>query len=159
MVEIAGLARVTVMVRDAEGAYAPPSQSEQPTSVLTNIWEQLQRALTSRDHLRAVLPSTIPDGQGDQRHQADLPRLRDGRGSIILKTGPGSFVERESAPLDPPGVFGTSVSLLAPLPQPSATMNWWLVTPNAMAFENIAFTRPVALQGNVVGSSYSSVLC
>lgn len=107
---------------------------------------KLQRALTSRDHLRAVLPSTIPDGQGDQRHQADLPRLRDGRGSIILKTGPGSFVERESAPLDPPGVFGTSVSLLAPLPQPSATMNWWLVTPNAMAFENIAFTRPVALQ-------------
>ncbi|EED80975.1 predicted protein, partial [Postia placenta Mad-698-R] len=92
-------------------------------------------------------PSTIPvadDGQGDQRHQADLPCHRDGRGSIILKTGPGSFVERESAPLDPPGVFATSVSLLAPLPQPSATMNWWLVTPNAMAFENIAFTRPVA---------------
>ena len=33
---------------------------------------------------------------------------------------------------------------LAPLPAPPATVQWWLVTPSPMEFENIGFSRPVA---------------
>lgn len=133
----------------------PHSQSEQPISVPADIWEQLQRASTSRNRPQAVLLSAFPngaqdlvadDGQGSQQNQFDLLCPRDGCGSVILKACAGSLVERESVPLDPSEVSGMSASPLAPLPPPPATMNWWLVTPNAMAFENIGFTRPVTLQ-------------
>ena len=33
---------------------------------------------------------------------------------------------------------------LAPLPAPPATVQWWLVTPSPMEFENVGFSRPVA---------------
>ena len=32
---------------------------------------------------------------------------------------------------------------LDPLPAPPATVQWWLVTPSPMAFENVGFSRPV----------------
>jgi hypothetical protein len=36
--------------------------------------------------------------------------------------------------------------LLAALPEPPGTTQWWLITPSPMAFENIGFSRPVASQ-------------
>lgn len=32
---------------------------------------------------------------------------------------------------------------LPPLPDPPQTVQWWLITPSPMEFENVGFTRPV----------------
>ncbi|KAF9804962.1 hypothetical protein IEO21_09266 [Rhodonia placenta] len=76
----------------------------------------------------------------------------------MLMACAGSLVKYESVPLDSLVVSGASVSPLAPLQPPPATVNLWLVTPNAMEFENIAFRRPVAPQGSVVRSLYAGVI-
>lgn len=41
---------------------------------------------------------------------------------------------------------------LGPLPAPPATVQWWLVTPSPMEFENIGFSRPVVRTGNNAGT-------
>ena len=41
---------------------------------------------------------------------------------------------------------------LDPLPAPPATVQWWLVTPSPMEFENIGFSRPVTRAGDNAGT-------
>ena len=76
----------------------------------------------------------------------DLLCPRPGCGSIILKNGVASLVERQSIQIEPSTAQG-SHPILAPLPEPSTLAKWWRVAPNAMAFENIGFLRPVLFSG------------
>lgn len=47
--------------------------------------------------------------------------------------------------------------LLAELPGPPATTQWWLVRPSPMSFENIGFSKAVAgMQGMVYGAQARS---
>ncbi|KIJ98946.1 hypothetical protein K443DRAFT_50899, partial [Laccaria amethystina LaAM-08-1] len=71
----------------------------------------------------------------------DLLCPRNGCGSVILKSGAGSWVERASVQLD-----NQDNPFFQVLPTPPATAQWWLVTPSPMTFENIGFTRPVVPQ-------------
>ena len=83
--------------------------------------------------------------QGLPSNKYDLLCPRLGCGSVILKNGVATLVERESVHLEPAGSQGT----LAPLPEPPATLHWWRVTPNAMAFENIGFSKTIARESGM----------
>jgi len=129
---------------------SPPSAPVEPPTMPAGIWEQLQLASTSRKRPQAQLLVAFPngaqdlvsdDGQGTLKNKYDILCPRDGCGSVILTSGAASLVERASVQLDQPG--NTSASPLAPLPPPPVTINWWLVTPNVMTFENIGFTNSI----------------
>lgn len=137
---------------------AQPSTSDAvaPPSVPAGIWEALQRAATSRNRLVGRALASFPngaqdlvvdDGEGLLQNKYDLLCPREGCGSVILKNGVGSLVERASVVFEPPAHAATG--LLPPLPTPPGTANWWLVRPNAMAFENIGFSKGVVADGKV----------
>ncbi|KAJ6466947.1 acyl-CoA N-acyltransferase [Mycena sanguinolenta] len=75
----------------------------------------------------------------------DLLCPRSNCGSVILKRGVAKFTEAPSVQLEPPS--NPSNPLLPTLPQPPAAAQWWLVTPSAMEFENIGFSRAVETLG------------
>ncbi|CAL1711100.1 unnamed protein product [Somion occarium] len=141
---------------------SPPSQALPP-----GIWEALQRASTSRNRPVARRLSSLPNGLDDVSELAtdtsvsvnkvDLLCPRDGCGSIILKNGVATLVEKESVQLEPPE---RQNPLLHPLPTPGAPLlKWWRVTPNAMAFENIGFSKPVGSQVSPNGKKLQLLLC
>ncbi|KAJ7071354.1 Mss4-like protein [Mycena amicta] len=71
----------------------------------------------------------------------DLLCPRPGCGSVILRTGVGKLIsDRPSVQMTPPGQTQES-SLLPPLPEPPALVDWWLVGPSPMEFENVGFTH------------------
>ncbi len=120
----------------------PPTQTQ---SLPPGLWEALQRS-SSRSVPSARLLPSFPRGIEDvcdPNNKYDLLCPRSGCGSIILKNGVASLVERESVQLEPAGIQ----SPLAPLPAPPAHTQWWRITPNAMAFENIGFSRAIVAQG------------
>ncbi|GJE98228.1 acyl-CoA N-acyltransferase [Phanerochaete sordida] len=129
-------------------ASQPPQQQQQQQAVPAGLWEALQRSST-RQPPAAQLLAAYPGGIDDVVEQAssssalankvDLLCPRPGCGSIILKNGVATLVERESVQLEPAAAQGG----LEPLPAPPATLRWWRVTPNAMAFENIGFSKTV----------------
>jgi len=111
-----------------------------------------------------IAPGPSPDGHTFQETKLDLTLSDDGvltnkydllcpRGcrSVILKRGVGQLVERSGIEMDSPDHPVDPV--LAPLPVPPATVQWWLVTPSPMAFENVGFSRPVARTGEASASS------
>ncbi|KAF7377690.1 Acyl-CoA N-acyltransferase [Mycena sanguinolenta] len=75
----------------------------------------------------------------------DLLCPRSSCGSVILKRGVAKYTEAPSVQLEPPN--NPSNPLLPALPQPPAATQWWLVTPSAMEFENIGFSRAVESLG------------
>ncbi|KAG1733881.1 Mss4-like protein [Suillus paluster] len=102
----------------------------------------------------AVVRSQDTD-PGALTHKFDLLCPRSGCGSIILKAGVGQWVESASVELDL-----TKEPLhpdLPALPTPPATVQWWLVTPSMMEFENIGFTRPV--RQDVAAKSLKLLIC
>ncbi|PCH38955.1 Mss4-like protein [Wolfiporia cocos MD-104 SS10] len=138
------------MRRVLKPAPEPAVPPQQPGTVPAGLWEALQRASGARTRPQALAITAFPngaqdlvadDGKGTLANKFDLLCPREGCGSVILKNGVASLVERASVQLDPPQ--SAAGSPLAPLPTPPSTMNWWLVTPNAMMFENIGFTRAV----------------
>ncbi|KAH9923499.1 uncharacterized protein B0H18DRAFT_1014818 [Fomitopsis serialis] len=80
----------------------------------------------------------VDDGQGALRNKSDLLCPREGCGSVILKDGVASLVERASVQMDP--LEHTAMSLLPPLPTP----------------RNIGFSKVVLLDG---GSSRLLLSC
>lgn len=124
------------------------SQQQQPQAIPAGLWEALQRSSTRKPPTAQLLGS-YPGGINDVVEQSssssaltnkvDLLCPRPGCGSIILKNGVASQVERESLQLEPV----SSQSALEPLPAPPATLKWWRITPNAMAFENIGFSKTI----------------
>lgn len=128
----------------------PPQQQQ-----LAGILEALQhgsgnrnkpppRALAQFDD-GGIMDVITPDGQraGVSVNKYDLTCPRPGCGSVILKKGIATWVERSSVQMEPPG--GPKHALLPMLPDPPETTHWWLVTPSPMAFENIGFTRPISI--------------
>lgn len=113
------------------------------------LWDALQRSSTSRTRPAARLLPSFSNGVQDltaegSTNKHDLLCPREGCGSIILKAQVAALVEQASAQLEPAGRENPH---LASLPTPPASTNWWRVTPNAMAFENVGFSRPVGSQG------------
>lgn len=120
------------------------------------LWEALQKSSTGRSRPAARLLPSFPSGVQDvtaegSTNKHDLLCPRDGCGSVILKANVATLVERESAQLEPAGRENPH---LASLPPPPASTHWWRVTPNAMAFENVGFSRPVGSQGVFSSSQY-----
>lgn len=123
-------------------------------SIPPNIWEALQRATTSRAVPEArLLPSFARGieevsesaaGSSVATNKHDLLCPRQGCGSIILKDNVATLVERESVVLEPANMHN---SPLPPMPTPPALQKWWRVTPNAMAFENIGFSKSIESHG------------
>ncbi|KAI0659152.1 acyl-CoA N-acyltransferase [Cubamyces menziesii] len=141
----------------ASGRQPLAQSSSEPQGLPAGLWEALQRSAT-RTRPAARLLSSFPnavqdvvadiktdgtDGAPTNKH--DLLCPRPGCGSVILKGGVASWVERESMQLDASGQ--TLPDYIGALPVPPATAQWWLVKPNAMAFENIGFSRAVQMTG------------
>ena len=135
---------------------APPDALDQTQTqqLPAGLWEALARSSTRTRPVPRLLPSfaravedvTVTDASnGSPTNTYDLLCPRHGCGSIILKAGVAKWVERGSVQLEPPG--SAIPECLGALPAPPATAQWWLVTPNAMAFENIGFSRPVQATG------------
>lgn len=129
-----------------------PVPQQQQQAVPAGLWESLQRSST-RKPPTAQLLMAYPNGIDDVTEQppsspaftnkVDLLCPRPGCGSIILKNDIATLVERESLQLEP----ATAQSILEPLPAPPVALKWWRVTPNAMAFENIGFSKTVFREG------------
>ncbi|KZT03612.1 acyl-CoA N-acyltransferase [Laetiporus sulphureus 93-53] len=122
----------------------------QPPTIPAGLWEALQQSTNSRSRPIGLALTAFPNGvqdvvtdngQGTLANNSDLLCPRAGCGSIILKKGVASLVERASVQLESPE--SAAHSPLASLPPPPETMNWWLVRPNAMAFENVGFSKAV----------------
>lgn len=129
-----------------------PALPAQTPAIPPGLWEALQRSSTRAPPKGQLLPS-FARGIDDVAEQSptssartnkvDLLCPREGCGSIILKSDVATLVERESLQLEPAG----GQSILAPLPSPPQTLQWWKVTPNAMAFENIGFSKTILREG------------
>ncbi|KAF5381611.1 hypothetical protein D9615_005428 [Tricholomella constricta] len=147
-----------------------PSSNPEPNPVQqvpAGIWDALQRA-SSAPRPTALPFSAFPGGTLDlvEPHSSKLgasvnkydllcPRIKCG--SIILKRGVGQWVERASVQMEPGSL--PSDSILAALPAPPETCQWWLITPSPMEFENIGFSRPVQhLQQNSTGVAEDETL-
>ncbi|KAN0082664.1 Mss4-like protein [Tylopilus felleus] len=97
--------------------------------------------------LDLTLPHASEDGVLANKYDLLCPR---GCRSVILKRGVGQLVERSGIEMDSPDHAVDPA--LGPLPAPPATVQWWLVTPSPMEFENIGFSRPVVRTGNNAAS-------
>ncbi|KAH0828627.1 Mss4-like protein [Lanmaoa asiatica] len=85
-----------------------------------------------------TLPHESEEGVLTNKYDLLCPR---GCRSVILKRGVGKLVERSGIEMDSPG--HPVDPALALLPAPPATVQWWLVTPSPMEFENVGFSRSV----------------
>ncbi|KAF9223209.1 Mss4-like protein [Gyrodon lividus] len=123
------------------------SPNIQPQSFPPGILQALQalasqKATDGRTFQEMTLDLTKPheseDGVLTNKYDLLCPR---GCRSVILKSGVGKWVERSgaTAEMNTPGLD----PILAPLPAAPATVQWWLVTPSPLAFENIGFSLPV----------------
>ncbi|OBZ77712.1 putative N-acetyltransferase C9.02c [Grifola frondosa] len=124
---------------------ASPTEVQPPTQgVPAGLWEALQRSnarLKPTPRLLSTFPGGVQDivsdlggeGAGSLTNRFDLLCPRVGCASTILKSGVARWVERASVQLEPPGHPVSSP--LAALPTPPATMQWWLVTPNARSLK------------------------
>ncbi|KAH9950740.1 acyl-CoA N-acyltransferase [Amylocystis lapponica] len=141
-----------------------PAPSEAEPSVPPGLWEALQRS-SARSRPRGRLLATFPNGLADVSERTegggpatnafDLLCPREGCGSVLLKAGVAGLTERESVRLEPPEFAHGS---LPRLPAPPAPMQWWRVVPNAMAFENVGFSRGVDLAAPS-GKNLKLLLC
>ncbi|EJF63647.1 acyl-CoA N-acyltransferase [Dichomitus squalens LYAD-421 SS1] len=137
--------------RPSASASQEPAQAQTQT-VPPGLWEALQRQSSRARPVARPLTSfpnaaqdvvSDADAQGPPSNKHDLLCPRLGCGSVILKAGAASWVERASVQLDPPAGRHALPEVLGRLPDPPATAQWWLVRGSAMAFENIGFSRPV----------------
>ena len=126
----------------------PIQETALPQQLPPGLWEALQRSSATRSRPAARPLTSFPGGVNDVVEEVwnkfDLLCPREGCGSVILKAKVASLVEGPSAQLEPQGRENPH---LPPLPTPPASTHWWKVTPNAMAFENIGFSRPVGSEG------------
>jgi len=152
-----------IQVQSTESSQCPPG-----------ILEMLQRSTSGKPapSLYPSFPSGITDVIKPHSHQGlsvnkfDLLCPRSGCGSIILKSGIASWVERASVQvpsllrsfpastglahdqqpkMEPEG--DPTSDVLGKLPAPPETTHWWLITPSPMQFENIGFSRPIHAHG------------
>ncbi|KAH7890397.1 acyl-CoA N-acyltransferase [Phlebopus sp. FC_14] len=142
---------------------AVPSNDVQLPSFPSGILEALRKASEGTSHGRTlqeipggILDVSVASGDGVLTNKYDLLCPRGCR-SVILKSGVGRWVERSSVEIDAPG-HPVDPSL-TPLPKPPATVHWWLVTPSAMEFHNIGFSRPVPAAGQPSAQRIRLLIC
>ncbi|KAG9003033.1 hypothetical protein FRB94_002853 [Tulasnella sp. JGI-2019a] len=87
---------------------------------------------------------------GTQSNKFKIACPRPGCGSLILLARAAQMVEASAIQLDSPS-DPPPPSTLTPLPSPPTTIEWWLVSPDPMQFENIGFSKPVAQPGKGEG--------
>ncbi|KAG8911831.1 hypothetical protein FRC00_005765 [Tulasnella sp. 408] len=92
---------------------------------------------------------TDDSSSGGQSNKYKLVCPREGCRSVILLPGVAKLVEAAAVELDSPK-DPPPPNVLAPLPSPPETMEWWLVTPNPMRFENIGFSKTVHTPGGIL---------
>ncbi|TFK23309.1 acyl-CoA N-acyltransferase [Coprinopsis marcescibilis] len=101
-----------------------------------------------------VVPDPNELGSSVNKYDFLCPR---GCRSIILKSGSARIVERTSVIMEPE--TSRRNPLLAALPPPPETANWWLVSGSPMTFENIGFTRPVEAIPIIPGERTKLLIC
>jgi len=150
----AAASSTTLSIPPTDLAAMPPAQQGNQ-QIPPGVWEALMKGSLSSNGPVGKLLSSFENGlvdvisgstQGRSVNIFDLLCPRPGCGSVILKNGVAQWVERASEQLQPPEV--PLNPLLAPLPPPGETTQWWLVSPSPMAFENIGFSKPVGGSGS-----------
>lgn len=137
------------------------SPAPENQAVPAGLWEALQRASRRTGPTAKLLPAfprgltEVTDQGPPATNKFDLLCPREGCGSIILKNGVATLVERESVQLEPQGSQG----ILASLPAPPSLLHWWRVTPNAMAFENIGFSKTVVRENGMCERNCPYTVC
>ncbi|KAK7691549.1 hypothetical protein QCA50_004948 [Cerrena zonata] len=136
-----------------------------PPSIPPGLMEALSATSRSKRPIGKLL-GAFPSGLADVSditpdspyavNLFDLLCPREGCGSIILKNGVATLVEHQSIQLEPPSQTNP---FLEPLPTPPASAQWWKVTPSAMTFENIGFSRAVEGQVSPAGKTLKLLLC
>ncbi|KIK59482.1 hypothetical protein GYMLUDRAFT_227051 [Collybiopsis luxurians FD-317 M1] len=112
------------------------------------LWEALQTS-SSRSRPKPKSLESFENGISDVSETAgadtsnkyDLLCPREGCASVILKRGVAKLQERQSLQIEPSDI--PIHPLLPPLPNNPESVQWWLITPTPMQFENIGFSRPV----------------
>ncbi|KAJ7678228.1 acyl-CoA N-acyltransferase [Mycena polygramma] len=123
------------------GSLPPPDNGAAPPGV----FETLQRPSNTNpvSRLLASFPGGVADVSSSESdalvNKFDLLCPRPECGSVILKRGVAKPVEAPSVQMEPAN--HPRHPLLPSLPSVPATAQWWLVTPSAMEFENIGFSR------------------
>ncbi|KAJ6504238.1 acyl-CoA N-acyltransferase [Mycena vitilis] len=118
--------------------------SSPPPAAPPGVFEALQRPSNASPVFRLL--ASFPGGVADVSlsesdalvNKFDLLCPRPDCGSVILKRGVAKLLEAPSVqePANHP-----RHPLLPALPSPPAPAQWWLITPSAMEFENIGFSR------------------
>lgn len=137
---------------------APTAQPVIESSLLTDIVPRadlaalFQQSLNSRDRPTAKLLSSfsagvrdLTDDSPEPHNKFDLLCPKPECGSVILKKSVATLADRDSVLLEP-AEKQESPSWFPLLPEPGSSTQWWRITPNPMAFENIGFSRPVGGQ-------------
>ncbi|TRM55982.1 acyl-CoA N-acyltransferase [Schizophyllum amplum] len=151
----------------AEVATQKPTMAQVESQQLPpGLFEALQRSSTRsapKSRLLSAFEGGIADvcepharKQGAMVNKYDLLCPRAGCGSVILKKASASWTERASVQMEPVG--SPASPHLATLPTPPETTQWWLVTPSAMAFENIGFSNTIP-SPETPGSSMKLLSC
>ncbi|KAF7369040.1 Acyl-CoA N-acyltransferase [Mycena venus] len=126
------------------GLSPPPSAQQQ-------MFQALQRPSNRNPapHLLSSFPGGVSEVSWIESdilvNKFDLLCPRSDCGSVILKRGVAKLAEATSVQLEPAN--HPNNPLLPALPEPPAVTQWWLVTPSAMEFENIGFSRAVESLG------------
>ncbi|KAF8512977.1 Mss4-like protein [Gautieria morchelliformis] len=123
------------------------SSNVETSDVQDAIPPNVLAALTtpSRSRPAARLLSSFPSmhslvtATGENIFDLLCPRM--GCGSVVLKAGVAKLQRGASVELEPPE--HNPPAPLERLPSPPEQIDWWLVTPSPMAFENIAFSHAV----------------
>ncbi|KIO31296.1 hypothetical protein M407DRAFT_241840 [Tulasnella calospora MUT 4182] len=105
------------------------------------------RRFTSFPSIQDLVTDDSSTGGQSNRYKIVCPR--EGCRSVILLPGVAKLVEAAAVELDSPK-DPPPPNVLAPLPSPPETMEWWLVTPNPMRFENIGFSKSVNTPGGIL---------
>ncbi|KAG8951404.1 hypothetical protein FRC04_006175 [Tulasnella sp. 424] len=129
-------------------------QLEIPPEVLAALLKPSSSGSTPAPRRFTSFPSiqdlvTDDPSTGGQSNKYKLVCPRDGCRSVILLPGVAKLVEAAAVELDSPKDLPPP-SVLAPLPSPPETMEWWLVAPNPMRFENIGFSKTVNTPGGLL---------
>jgi len=121
--------------------------SSQSTFSSNDIVSALSRPRGTSQHVSydELAPEYL--STAEQKNALDIICPRPGCGSIILKAGVGTRVVKSNSLTGDEWNASTYLPALATAPTP---VQWWLIEPSPMQFENIAFSKPT---GSIVPES------
>ncbi|KAG8927200.1 hypothetical protein FRC02_008407 [Tulasnella sp. 418] len=153
---VSTIARDDTLKHEAMSHHVPASEGgireQMPPGLLEALCGSTPRKRKTPQRISAFhsITELVSDdhSSGTQSNKYKLACPRQGCGSVILLPGVAKLVESASVGLDALALNPTPEQdpnfPLLPLPPPPETTEWWLITPHAMQFENIGFSRGVA---------------